>query len=942
MTSGQGAANTKNTYRGKLLLVDGYSLIFRAFYALPPLQNAEGQPTNAVYGFLNMLLKLLDDEQPTHLVVALDAPGPTFRDELFSAYKAHRPETPDELKSQIPLAIEALQALGIPVLQLEGYEADDIIGTLSRKARKQQLEVVVVTGDKDLLQVVDQGVRALITRRGITDLAAYDEGAVRERYGITPSQWIDVKALMGDPSDNIPGVPGVGEKTALKLVQQFGSVENLLDNLDQVGGKKLPATLEQHKQAALDGKKLATIVTDAPIHVDWDACRRVEPDAGAVRPLFLRLGFRSLLDRLGATGVDEVPTDGHDSINVTLVNDRTTLEELLERLRGTSGKLGITYRLAGPDQRYAPVTYLCIADPQRAWLLYGQEALGNEPANVDAVLREIDLLNVFSTALQRAASGQLQLIVHDLKPLLRRCFRSGLWSVCPTIFGDTTPMDQLPVFDTVVAAYLLDPNRNAFPISQLAQQFLQEQVVEPEDLTPKDGKRAGKRPLLAAYDLEQLMQVAGRQSKLLMSLADAMASELSALQLEPLFTEIEAPLTEVLAAMEHTGVAVDREALQAMGQQFAARIKELTSEIYQLAGVEFNINSPQQLGQVLFEKLKLPVIKKTKTGYSTDAEVLEQLIDEHPIAAKVLEHRSLSKLVGTYVDGLVDEIEADGRIHTTFQQTVAATGRLASTSPNLQNIPVRDERGRGLRKAFTAAPGHELLALDYSQIELRVLAHMSKDPLMIEAFRRGDDIHRRTAAEVFQVEPEQVTPEMREFAKAVNFGLVYGQTDFGLARQLGISRAEARRFIDRYFERYQGVQRYLRQTVQQAREQGYVRTLLGRIRYLPDIKSRIFHRRSFAERTAMNTPVQGTAADIIKAAMVRVYRRLQQENYKAQLVLQIHDELILEVPVEEREPVARLVVDEMVGAAKLDVPLVVEAKVGPNWYDMRRLDLSSA
>ncbi|HEY8449120.1 MAG TPA: DNA polymerase I, partial [Bacillota bacterium] len=785
--------------RPTLLLVDGYSLIHRAFFALPPLHNAEGQPTNAVYGFLNMLLKLLDEERPTHVAVAFDAPGPTFRDELYADYKAQRPSTPDELRSQFPLAREALEALGIPVLEQVGYEADDIIGTLVRRGRADGFDVIVVTGDRDVLQLIDQGVRVLLMRRGISELKVYDQARIREEFGLEPDQLVDVKALMGDPSDNIPGVPGVGEKTALKLIQEFGSVEGVLANLDRVGGKKLPTTLRQYAGIARDSRKLATIVTDVPLELAWETCRRRSPDPERARAIFGRLGFRSLLDRLGlervqleAAPVIDAAKSGEASPPIA-VTDPAALDELLAAIR-QARCVALTYRLTGDDVRRAAVAYLAVAAGGRSWVVLSREGTGH-----GANPSEAELLRIVDAALTRAAAGEAQLVVHDLKPLLRRGLRCGLWATCPAIFGDGRPgadaTAAVPVFDTVIAAYLLDPSRTGYRLADLARQYLRDDLPEPEDLLGKENRRAAAgSAFLARFDRDALVAVAGRQSMRLAAVADALAAELVAHELLDLFVDIEAPLTEVLAAMEHVGVAVDRQALEAMGATFAGRIAELEAEIHALAGTTFNINSTQQLGQVLFERLGLPVVKKTKTGYSTDAEVLEQLAAEHEIARKVLEYRSLVKLMGTYVEGLADEIEDDGRIHTTFQQTVAATGRLASTSPNLQNIPVRDEPGRGLRRAFVAGEGKMLIACDYSQIELRVLAHMSGDERMLEAFRRGDDIHARTAAEVFGVELDAVTPRMRSIAKAVNFGLVYGQTDFGLARQLGISRQEAKEF----------------------------------------------------------------------------------------------------------------------------------------------------
>ncbi|HEX6988176.1 MAG TPA: DNA polymerase I [Bacillota bacterium] len=929
----------------KLVLIDGYSLVHRAFFALPPLQTADGQPTHAVYGFLNMLLKLLDEERPTHAAVVFDAKGPTFRDEIYADYKAHRPETPDDLRSQFPLVREACEALRIPVLEREGYEADDVLGTLARRAAGDGWDVLIVTGDRDVLQLVGERVQALITRRGISDLRRWDVEAIRGEYGLEPVQLIDVKALMGDTSDNIPGVPGVGEKTAVRLVREFGDLESVLANTDRISGTKLRENLRQYAGIARQSRLLARIDTDVPLEVDWETCRRTEPDADRARALFTRLEFRSLLDRLGIPR-DEVdaaagPAEGPRIHRVTGSRD---LEEALRAL-GAAAAAAVTYRLDGTEPRRAPLRYLAVAAGDDAWVVECGDDLPERSA-----LEIVDLL------LQRAAAGEARLVVHDLKPLLTRCLCSGLWQACPDVVtaglpepsfdaSDGTPPQPSPadgeppaVLDTAVAAYLLDASRSAYRVSDLARQFLGVEVPEPEDLA--SGARRGSS-LLAEVDRDSLAAVAGRQSALVGRLADALHAQVVGQGLGLLLRRIEAPLTEVLAAMEHAGIVVDREALRAMGEEIRARLGELQEEIHRLAGTEFNINSTQQLGEVLFERLGLPAVKRTKTGYSTDAEVLEQLAADHPIAARVLEHRMLAKLMGTYVEGLDAAIEADGRIHTTFQQTVAATGRLASIAPNLQNIPIRDEPGRRLRLAFAAPPGRLLLACDYSQIELRVLAHMSEDERMLDAFRSGEDIHRRTAAEVFGVALEEVTGRQRGLAKAVNFGIVYGISDFGLARQLGIPRDEARDFIERYFARYAGVQRYLKGVVAEARERGYVRTLFGRVRYLPDIRSRIFHRRSFAERTAMNTPIQGTAADIIKAAMVGVHQRLRAEERRARLLLQVHDELILEVPEDELEPVAHMVCQVMAGAVRLRVPLVVDAKVGRDWYNMSALDLAS-
>lgn len=981
----------------KLVLIDGYSLVHRAFFALPPLQTAEGQPTNAVYGFLTMLLKLLDDEQPTHVAVVFDARGPTFRDELFADYKAHRPETPDDLRSQFPLVREACAALRIPVLERQGYEADDVLGTLARRASEAGWDVLIVTGDRDVLQLVGDRVQALITRRGITDLRRWDLAEIRSEYGLEPAQLIDVKALMGDTSDNIPGVPGVGEKTAVKLIREFGDLESVLANTDRISGKKLPESLRQYADIARQSRVLARIETEVPLEVDWEDCRRQEPDADRARALFTRLEFRSLLDRMGIDRVapgtmaaggdargDGAGDDGNGGsagpggaagdVQVHRVAAPEELDAVLKAL-STVQSAAVTYRLAGSEPRRASLRYLAVAAGDQAWVVHcdpggagtgetaGRAGTGaaagagtGEPGPAAPGVPERSALEVVDLLLRRAAAGEMRLIVHDLKPLLTRCLRSGLWETCPDVLTTGLPepsfdasegvlpqaeaADGQPpaILDTAVAAYLLDASRSAYRVSDLARQFLGVEVPEPEDLA--SGSRRGGLPL-DHVDRDNLEAVAARQSALVAGLADALHAQVVGQGLGLLLRRIEAPLTEVLAAMEHAGIVVDRDALRAMGKEIRARLDELQAEIHQLAGTEFNINSTQQLGEVLFERMGLPPVKRTKTGYSTDAEVLEQLAADHVIAARVLEHRMLAKLMGTYVEGLDEAIEPDGRIHTTFQQTVAATGRLASTAPNLQNIPIRDEPGRRLRRAFTAPAGSVLLACDYSQIELRVLAHMSEDERMLDAFLSGEDIHRRTAAEVFGLTLDEVTDRQRGLAKAVNFGIVYGISDFGLARQLGIPRDEARDFIERYFARYAGVQRYLKEVVAEARERGYVRTLFGRIRHLPDIRSRIFHRRSFAERTAMNTPIQGTAADIIKAAMVGVHGRLRAEGWRARLLLQVHDELILEVPEEELAPVARMVTEVMAGTVRLRVPLVVDAKAGRDWYEMSPLALGS-
>ncbi|QIA26445.1 DNA polymerase I [Thermaerobacter sp. PB12/4term] len=982
----------------KLVLIDGHSLMYRAFFALPPLTTADGLPTNAVYGFLTMLLRLLEEERPRYVVVAFDRGLPAFRVERYAAYKGHRPETPDDLRSQFPVVKEVLAALGIPMVEHDGYEADDLLGTLARRAREAGVgRVLLVTGDRDVLQLVDDGIEVLLTRRGISDVHRYDAARIREEMGIDPAQYLDVKALMGDPSDNIPGVPGIGEKTALKLIQQLGDLESVLANPEAAGGKKLPQALQEYADQARLSRDLARIRTDAPVDFDPQRWCRRPADAGLLRPLLLRLEFRSLVDRLGLgqrtpqAGQVAAEPPGEGAGGAAGAPGTAAVAQggvgAGEEEAGEEGARGEGAREEGAGLP-AQVDQLSAGDVA-AWLdeVLGRPAAGTAPVPPDpgaadaaaaaggvtvvaawlgeaegpqggagAVLAGLGLAAAGRVGAWLAgepedadgdAAGRVlgalsgrPLAGFDLKPLyrwlLRRAGAAGEVPGAATPAGEGSrgeaasrraarPALPAPVADLKLAAYLLDPVRNRYHLVDTARQFFGWDLEE----GPAD------RPGDPAVCTSSLL---GRDAALCARLRPAVEAELAARGLERVYREIELPLVPVLAAMEEAGIAVDRRQLEELGRLFTRRSQELAEQIYELAGETFNINSTQQLGQILFERLGLPVVKKTKTGYSTDAEVLETLAAHHPIAELVLEYRSLVKLQGTYVDGLAEHIGPDGRVHTTFQQTVAATGRLSSTQPNLQNIPIRDEPGRSLRRAFVAPPGHRLVAADYSQIELRVLAHYSGDPGLVEAFAQGQDVHARTASEIFGVPLEQVTPEQRRVAKAVNFGLAYGQTDFGLARALRIDRADARRFMERYFERYPGVKRYMEETVRRARQQGEVTTLLGRRRPVPEIRHRVFHIRQNAERVAINTPIQGTAADIMKLAMIRVHRALAEEGLRARIVLQVHDELLVEAPDAEVAAVAALLRREMEGAFRLDVPLVVEVKAGANWYEMEAVD----
>lgn len=865
----------------KIMLIDGNSLAYRAFYALPPLATTDGTPTNAVYGFITMLLKLLEEEKPTHVAVAFDKGRATFRTTRYSEYKANRLTAPDAFRQQLPILRESLRAFDIPTFELEGYEADDIIGTLSRQAHDLGLPVVIVSGDKDVLQLVSEHVEAIVTRKGITETERFDLEKVQSTYGLEPRSLADLKGLMGDASDNIPGVPGIGEKTALSLLSEYGSLEHLIEHIDEISRTKIAENIKRHANQALLSKWLATIDTSAPIELDLDRCIRREPDRKRVIQIFDRLEFHSLIRRISKGDTGE-PKRTTRMISQQIPEERPVLSEreireFLEKAR-PAGTCCIWYELRDIPRRESSLSALYLQLPS------GENIALTSPSGL-----QLELLAEFFK------DSTVEKVGFDLKPLIGNLLHSGT-----SVRG--------PILDLMIAAYLLDPARTTYRLEDLIRVYLSE-TNEP---------------------LQPLQAIA--------RLREPLCQELRKADMVELYRNVESPLIEVLAEMELVGVAVNAQILREMSRELTQRIDELASEIYGLAGTEFNINSPRQLGEILFDRLGLPRTKKTKTGYSTDAEVLESLADQHDIVAKLLEYRQLVKLRSTYVDGLKSQIDpATGRIHSTFHQTVTATGRISSSEPNLQNIPIRVEIGRRIRKVFVSRPGWRLLAADYSQIELRVLAHISQDPNLIEAFRNDEDIHTHTASEVFGVPDELVTPEMRTRAKAVNFGIVYGISDYGLARDLGIDRKKAAEYIQSYFLRYPKVKEYVDTIVERARECGYVTTILNRRRFLPDINSRNRSRRQFAERTAMNTPIQGSAADIIKLAMVKCYGRMKQRGLQSKMILQVHDELIFEVPLHEIDEMKRIVKEEMENAITLSVPLKVELKTGDNWYDMERL-----
>lgn len=875
----------------KLVLVDGNSLVYRAFYALPLMQSSSGEHTNAVYGFTSMIFKLIEEQKPTHLAVAFDFPAPTFRHQIYREYKIHRLKAPSELKEQIQRVKQLLAALRVPVFEQEGYEADDLIGTLTVKARLRPVEVIVVTGDADLLQLIDQGATVLLTRKGITRMDCFNAGMVKERYGLEPHQIIDYKALTGDPSDNIPGVPGIGPKTASRLLQAYGSLENLYQAGDLTG--KLKTNLERYREQLFTGRELLTLKCDLPLEISWDQCRFTGPDHPRLMDLFSELAFKSLAERAKKLfPCLEQPGHVFTPDKTLGIGTLPQLNQLLHRIpSGDSFGLLVEFTATSHRRQKLPSAMALSVSGQPGYYLQ-EELLVDHASGV---------LQAFSEACSRGAA----MVSHDIKPLYHLFYRGGY----------TNPRFA---FDTRLAAYLLETDQGSLDLPQLLNRRLGVPVAEPVE------------------DKIETSCYLAQQAGYLLTLADHLKQQLESQSLDTLYYRLELPLVETLAKMESRGIPVDLDLLNKLADDIRERIHHLQQEVFQLAGEEFNLNSPRQLARILYEKLQLPVLKKTKTGPSTAAAVLEELAAHHRIVPVILVYRQLVKLEGTYLTGLMELVDpSDHKIYTTFNQTVTATGRLSSSEPNLQNIPVRLEEGRKIRRAFIpSSEGKLFLSADYSQIELRILAHLSQDPILIEAFQQNQDIHRRTAAEVFHTPSREVTPSMRDRAKAVNFGIIYGISDYGLAQQLGVPRQEAQRYIDSYFERYQGVKAYFDQTIDQAKKLGFVSTLLNRRRYLPELNSLNFSRRSFAERMARNTPVQGSAADIIKLAMLRLDRLISEGGFEARLLLQVHDELLFELKSSEVNFFGPIIRREMEQALPLSIPLSVDLKCGLNWADL--------
>lgn len=871
----------------KIVLIDGHSILNRAFYGLPDLTNSEGLHTNAVYGFLNILFRILEEEKPDYLTVAFDLHAPTFRHKMYEAYKGTRKPMPAELREQVPLMKEVLKAMGIAIVQQEGYEADDLLGTLARRAENDGMDVTIVSGDRDLLQLATEKTKIRIpkTKGGKTLIEDYYTGDVIEKYQVEPWQIVELKALMGDTADNIPGIPGVGEKTATKMIVQFGSVENAYAHLDEIKPNKARESLRDHYDKATLSRKLAAIDINAPVTYTFEDAKIGDFYTEAAYEMFRRLEFKNLLSRFSDTPASE-------EFSFRIITEYIQAEEIFTEAEKASA-VGVSVLENKKDLLGAALTW----GENHVYL----------PAEGF----------VTSRYLCEKLSGLAQnteICSMDIKGLLK-------W------VEHLTPKHS---FDASIAAYLLNPLKSAYHYEDIAREFAGKYLPSPEDIF-----KTAKLPSPEKMEQEQAAQYMCAAACGAYASREAMLQKLEETGMKKLYDEIELPLAFTLHDMEQAGIRVEGEALRAYGEQLEVRIRELEKIIHEQAGEEFNISSPKQLGAILFEKLGLPGGKKTKSGYSTAADVLDKLAPDHEIVANVLEYRQLTKLKSTYADGLAAFIAEDGRIHSSFNQTITATGRISSTEPNLQNIPIRMELGRLIRKVFVPAEGYIFLDADYSQIELRVLAHLSGDEKLIQAYREARDIHRITAAEVFHVPFDEVTPLQRRNAKAVNFGIVYGISSFGLSQDLSITRKEAAEYIEKYFETYPKIKGYLDSCVTQAKEKGYAVTLFGRRRPVPELSSSNFMQRSFGERVAMNSPIQGTAADIIKIAMIRVNDRLKSQGLSSRLILQVHDELLIETKREETAQVAAILEEEMKNAAHLKVNLEVDMEEGENWYEAK-------
>lgn len=878
------------------LMVDGSSLLFRAFYAIRHLTTRDGIFTNGVYGFLNMFFRARDMVNPDYILVAFDRGGKTFRAEDYEAYKGTRQETPSELSAQFGMTKDVLDAMGICHLDQDGYEADDIIGTVAKMASENGVQSYLLTGDRDYFQLVDENTTVLFTKKGITEVEKVDVAWIQKTYGLLPRDLIEVKGLQGDTSDNIPGVAGIGEKTALKLIRTYGTIENVYAHIEELKGK-MRQNLEEGETQAYLSRRLGTIYREVPLEMELDDFLPKPVDNEKLKDRFTRLEFHSFADRV----------DGGKTANMTPAAqgewvDASSWKALAESL---SAEEEVTFALFADGESY-------IHDPVAVAAFFTADDTGK-------LLHLSGEEETFRTAFQRLfSSSSVRFIAYDVKESMVLLSRLGI--------SFSAAYD-----DVMLMEYLADPNRSSYTVDQLASRFGLDHLP-----SKKEFFGSGKsKTTITTTDPDAVSGYVSAALKIVRDAKPLLTQEIDRLAMHKLYEQIENPLAAVLARMEIAGIAVDEQTLDALDEEFSAALSAAEKRVFVAAGEEFNLQSPKQLGEVLFEKMGLPHGKKTKTGYSTSAEVLEKLREVDPVIPAILEVRKLSKLKSTYVDGLRPHIAEDGRIHSTFRQNVAATGRISSTEPNLQNIPVRTEEGRKLRAVFVAADGCELVDADYSQIELRILASLSGDETMMEAFRHGMDIHRKTAAEVNHISPEEVTPLQRSYAKAVNFGIIYGISDYGLSRDLNIPRKEAAEYIASYKDTYPQIRLYMENIVEQAKKDGYVDTYYGRRREIPELKSRNFNVRGFGERIALNTPIQGTAADMIKLAMIRVDRGLREGNYRSRLVLQIHDELIIEAPEDEAEEIGERVVEWMQEISDFPVPIVADMNRGKSWLEAK-------
>lgn len=886
----------------KLLLIDGHSILNRAYYGVRGLSNSKGVPTNAVYGFLNMMFKYIEEEEPDYITVAFDVSAPTFRHKMFEEYKGTRKPMDEDLRVQVPMIQEMLEAMGITIVKKEGYEADDILGTISRIGEAKGMDVAILSGDRDLLQLATSKVKIVIpkTSKGVTTTFYYYDKDVEEEYGCTPIEFIDVKALMGDSSDNIPGVPSIGEKTAKTIISQYKSIENAYANVDELKPPKASKNLKEFYDQAVMSKELATICVEADIDYDINDCKLENIYTNEAYLLCKEWEIKRLLPRF------EDNVKSLDKQEYKVINKLSQVEKLLERL-SFEEYVGFDYVKFNDDEKDGQLD------------LFSKDAL--------RLVALSDKKDCYCVDLSEEISETY--ITNAIYDLSCKC-NIVCFNLKDTLY-DFPKLNRDKCFDVALAFYLFNPTKKEYEYADIASEYLGLMLPDKEELI-------GKKNIAAIYDSKkkEIIEYICNDAYIACTSYIKILPQLNS-EYNQLYFDIEMPLLYTLYDMENEGITLDRNELVEYGVTLDGRIKELESTIYELAGEKFNINSPKQLGEILFseDKLGLPGSKKTKSGYSTAADVLEKLAPEHEIIQDILEYRGLSKLHSTYVEGLLKEQAADGKIHCNFQQTVTATGRLSCTEPNLQNIPIRMELGRLIRKVFIPKKDYVFVDADYSQVELRVLAHMSEDQELIDAFNRGDDIHTSTASKIFDVEADEVTPLMRRTAKAVNFGIVYGESSFGLSQNLGISRKEAKQYIEDYFKAYPKMKEFLDGLVATAKEKGYSETILGRKRPIVELQSKNFNLRGFGERVAMNTPIQGSAADIIKIAMVNVDKRLRAQNMKSRLILQVHDELLIEASKDEEDEVYKLLEEEMMGALKLSVPLEIDIHSGDTWYEAK-------